>query len=229
MANGLTFDNPLEDPGFLNPSNYGGGGGTDWMGLAGQGFNLAGSFADYTSGRDSAQDMADAYAATADQAQQDAIRSSELADPFQQYRPGFAQQLSGILTGETDFRTDPGYQFRMGEATRETERAGAARGFNRSGNIMAAVNQRAQDVASSEYNNIINRLSGLAGATPQNAIAGGQVFGNLMGNVYGANIASAANRSQAGGSSGLGGLLGGIGSMLGGGGGGVLSSIGSIF
>ena len=193
----------------------------NWWDVAGAAAQGYGAYADYRSGRDSAEDLAKAYAETAEQAQLDAVKASGMADPFQEYRPGFAQQLSGIISGETDFRTDPGYQFRMDESMRETERAGAARGFNRSGNVMAALNERAQDVASSEYNNIINRLTGLAGATPQNAIAGGQTFGNMMGNVYSAQINSAANQSQSGGMSGMGGMMGGLG--------GLLSGIGSMF
>lgn len=201
MAEGSTLDNT---------------GGTDWWGMAESGLQGLGAYADYKSGRDSAKDLAKAYAATAEQAQGDALKASSMSDPFQEYRPGFAKQLAGIISGETDFRTDPGYRFRMDEAMQETERAGAARGFNRSGNIMAALNERAQSVASTEYSNIINRLTGLAGATPQNAISGGQTFGNMMGNVYSAQMSGAANQSQAGGASGLGGLLGGIGGMLGG-------------
>lgn len=105
--------------------------------------------------------------------------AQKMADPFSEYRGGLASRLNKIITGEEDFRTDPGYQFRLSEAMRETERGAAARGFNQSGNIMAAMNQRAQDVASNEYQNIIGRLTELAGAGSQNAVAGAQIYGDL--------------------------------------------------
>lgn len=174
---------------------------------------LIGGFLDYKSGKDSAKAMAEAYQQIQKDAREDAQVAAGMADPFQQYRGEIAQQLSGILSGEIDFTTDPGYQFRMGEAMRETERAAAARGFNRSGNVMASLNQRAQDVATAEYDRIINRLTNLAGAGSQNAIAGGQTYGSLLGNVYGAQVGAAANQAQAGG--GMGALIGGAAEAIG--------------
>lgn len=196
--------------------------GIDWWkaaetgaGVLGTIGGLYGSYADYRSGRDAAGNLADTYGRIAGDARTDAGTAAGMSDPYAQYRGDAAKQLSGIMSGDIDFKTDPGYQFRMSEAMRETERAGSARGYNNSGNIMAAVNQRAQDVASGEYTNIINRLTGLAGAMPQNAIAGGQNYGNMMGNVYGAQINQSVNASQAGGYAGQGGLARGVGNNIG--------------
>lgn len=97
-------------------------------------------------------------------------------DPSAQYRQGYASQLHGIMTGEQDFRTDPGYQFRFEEGQRATERGAAARGYNQSGNVLAALQERGQSMASAEYGNIMTRLTDLAGAGAQGAIAGGQAF-----------------------------------------------------
>ena len=200
-------------------TNYGSSstsGGTNWGGIINAGGQVLGGIFDYNQNRDSASDLSNAYNQISQDARQDAGIASNMADPYQQYRAGNANYLARLMSGDADFRTDPGYQFRLGEATRETERAAASRGFNRSGNVMAAIDQRSQDVASQEYNNIINRLIGLSGATPQNAIAGGQTYGNMMGTVYGAQLGAAANRSQASSGSGLGGLIGTAGSAIGG-------------
>lgn len=205
-------DSYTPDTGAWRGGSTSGSSGFNWAG-AGQIAQGLGSVFDFQAGRESAEDLAEKYGEIAVAAQGDAETAASRADPFAQYRPGAAQQLSGILSGEIDFRTDPGYQFRMDEAMRETGRAGAARGFNRSGNVMAALDTRAQGVASTEYNNIINRLTGLAGATPQNAIAGGQTYGNMMGNVYSAQLGATANASQAGGAAGIGGLIGGLGDI----------------
>lgn len=208
----------------LNAIDASQGGGVDWWKTAeatadilGTVGGLYGSYADYRSGRDAAGALSDTYGQIARDARTDAGTASGMSDPYAQYRGDAAKQLSGIMSGEIDFKTDPGYQFRMSEAMRETERAGSARGYNNSGNIMAAVNQRAQDVASGEYTSIINRLTGLAGAMPQNAISSGQNYGNMMGNVYGAQLGQTVNASQAGGYSGQGSLFspGNIGSTIG--------------
>ena len=210
--------------GFTGNSSAGGGGGwmdsiggmlggMDWGSILPAAGGALGGFFDMQQGQQSAADLSGAYKKIGKQAQKDAYYASGRADPYAEYRGAAADKLSGVLSGKIDWRTDPGYKFRMDEAMRETERAGASRGFNRSGNVMAALNDRAQGVASEEYGNIINRLTGLAGATPQNAIAGGQVYGNMMGNVYSAQLGQAANASQT--SSGKGGMAGGIGSLAG--------------
>ena len=107
-------------------------------------------------------------------------------DPFNPYRAEIAKKLSDIVAGRADWTADPGYQFRLKEANREVERAAAARGYNMSGNVMTALQQRSQDIASAEYQNVIARLTELGGATAQNAIAGGEAYGNIMGAGLGA-------------------------------------------
>lgn len=104
----------------------------------------------------------------------------KMIDPWNKYRAGYGDQLNRILQGEEDFTADPGYQFRVDEDTRATERAAAARGGNISGNVLAELGNRRQQMASQEYGNIINRLVGLSAATPENAIAGGQFYGQAM-------------------------------------------------
>lgn len=141
-------------------------------------------------------------------------------DPFAQYRGEIAGRLAGIVSGREDFKTDPGYQFRLSEAMRETERAGAARGMNVSGSTYAALQQRSQNIASQEYGNIINRLSYLAGATPQAAVAGGQAYGNIMSQMVTGQAEARMAQGQASAAQ-IGGMtqavVGGMGGMGGGG------------
>ena len=213
------FDTGVITDGFA-PTNSGSSssGGMDWGSMIGPAFDMMGGMFGSKADKQASQSMAETYGAIAKDARVDAGEASFRADPFATYRPAAADHLAGIFSGEKDFRADPGYKFRMDEAMRETERGAAARGFNRSGNVMAAMNQRAQDVASTEYGSIIDRLSGLAGATPQNAIAGGQTYGNMMSNVYGARTSGGANQAQVASSDSnmMSGMMGPMGDMLGG-------------
>ena len=189
----------------------GGGGQPNYYQMAG---NLIGGVVDHRSARKANEKLVEGYSQLNDDIRLDANYASEMTDPYQAYRGQHAADLSAIMSGEKDFRTDPGYQFRMDEAMRETERGAAARGFNRSGNVMASMNTRAQEVASAEYGNIINRLTNLAGATPQNAIGGGQVYGQMLGDAHSAQSGSMANAAAGASGGGMSDLLGGIGSMM---------------
>lgn len=120
------------------------------------------------------------------------------ADPFQQYRGEAAQRLYDIVLGEGDFTTDPGYQFRLQEGQRATERAASARGMNLSSNVMEALGRGSQEYASAEYDKIVNRLIGLAGATPQNAIAGAQLEAGIAGQATSGMAGAMVGRGEAG-------------------------------
>tara|TARA_R110000772_G_scaffold268714_2_gene397864 strand:+ start:841 stop:1440 length:600 start_codon:yes stop_codon:yes gene_type:complete len=100
-------------------------------------------------------------------------------DPGQANRAGYAEQLRGIMSGEVDFQEDPGYQFRFSEGMRATERGMAAKGYNQSGNVQAALQERGQGLASQEYNNILTRLTDLGSAGTQAGIAGGQAYADV--------------------------------------------------
>ena len=72
---------------------------------------------------------------------------------------------------ESDFKTDPGYGFRMSEGMKGLERSAAARGGLLSGATLKGVERFGQDIASNEYNNAYNRYVGNQ-ATQRNALAG---------------------------------------------------------
>jgi len=105
--------------------------------------------------------------------------------------------------GADDFQADPGYQFRLSEATRGADRSMAARGLTNSGTALRELSRVNQGMASDEFQNAYNRwmqqrqnqynmLSGLANT--------GQVTGEQLANIgsnysnqYGQNLGQAAN------------------------------------
>jgi hypothetical protein len=115
--------------------------------------------------------------------------------------------------GMSDFRTDPGYGFRLSEGMKALERSAAARGGLLSGATMKGITRFGQDTASGEYMNAFNRyqtnrsnqlnpLQSLMGAgqTSTNALtaAAGQT-GAGMGSTYMGMGQGVANAQMAGG------------------------------
>lgn len=115
------------------------------------------------------------------QLRQEAGTARQYADPFSQYRQQAATRLRDITLGDPQayLAQDPGYQFRLQEGTREVERAASARGMNISGNVLAALQERAQGLASQEYGASVQRLMELGGGFAQNAAIGGQLYGQM--------------------------------------------------
>ena len=70
--------------------------------------------------------------------------------------------------------TNPAYQFRQQEAQKALERSAASRGGLLSGQFAKALQERSQGLASEEFGNAFNRLSGLVGMGQQ---AGTQLAG----------------------------------------------------
>jgi hypothetical protein len=192
---------------------------------------------------------------------EEAGKSREMADPFSQYRAKAAERLYNLtLSGDTSaaLEQDPGYQFRLQEGTRQTERAMASRGMNVSGNVLAALQERGQGLASQEYGAAVSRLMELGGGYASNAVAGANIYSGmtmsglegLAGSEIGAGFAkargsagyyeyhaqanAAAGRGVASiwempGAGGGGGGGGAGGGGAGGGIGGMMGSIGSMF
>jgi hypothetical protein len=59
--------------------------------------------------------------------------------------------------------TNPAYQFRQQEAQKALERSAASRGGLLSGQFAKALQERSQGLASEEFGNAFNRLSGVVG------------------------------------------------------------------
>jgi hypothetical protein len=115
--------------------------------------------------------------------------------------------------GESDFKTDPGYGFRLSEGLKALERSAAARSGLLSGATLKGITRFGQDTASNEYMNAFNRyqtnrsnqlnpLQSLMGAgqTSTNALtaAAGQT-GAGMGSTYMGMGQGVANAQMAGG------------------------------
>lgn len=122
--------------------------------------------------------------------------------------------LGQINTGDfqrdfsaSDYRQDPGYQFRLSEGQNALERSAAARGSLNSGATLKALTRYGQNVASEEFGNAynrfnsdrdrrFNRLASIAGVG-QTANAQVGAAGQNFSNAYGQNSAGAANASSA--------------------------------
>jgi len=61
---------------------------------------------------------------------------------------------------------------------KSTSRAMAARGYNQSGNLFTALQDRASGLASQQYNAEVNRLMALSGATTGQPGVAGQIAAN---------------------------------------------------
>ena len=163
-------------------------------------------------------------------AQQGAVRDSNNTQRYmfdqqradaQPWRDAGAKALTGLQDADyqrdfsaSDFQQDPGYQFRMDEASKALERSSAARGGLTSGRFMKELMRQNQGMASEEYNNAYNRfnadrdrrfgrLSQIAGvgqtANTQVAQAGQNYANAYSQNVQGgANAVAAQAMGQAG-------------------------------
>src|SRR5215831_12898718 len=115
------------------------------------------------------------------------------------------------------FQTDPGYQFAMDQALQATQRAQGTGGWQGSGNVLTALQDRASGLAQQQYGNWVQRLApflpyslgGAAGAASQYTGEGtalakslqdqGNLFYNTatgVGNAQAAGITGAAQARQ---------------------------------
>lgn len=82
-----------------------------------------------------------------------------------------------------DWKTDPGYEFRVGEGMRALERSAAARGILSSGGTIRSATRYAQDYASNEYQRVFDRIATIAGRGQSAATTGSNVVVNTGENV----------------------------------------------
>jgi hypothetical protein len=77
--------------------------------------------------------------------------------------------------GKYDWKTDPGYQFRMDEGMRAIERSAASRGQLNSGANLRAITRYAQGTASEEFSRVFDRIGRIAGFGGSAATAGSNI------------------------------------------------------
>lgn len=113
-----------------------------------------------------------------------------------------ADLMEGIDSGRlidgpnpADFREDPGYQYRLGEALRAVEGSAAARGVLQSGGTMKGVARVASGLADQGYNDWWNRTRAVQGDefNRRSAVAGTGQAAVTQGVQQGANFASGAS------------------------------------
>lgn len=126
---------------------------------------------------------------------------SAMGQDASQYNPAIGSYGS-LMTpfSQTNWQTDPGYQFRLSEGAKALERSAASKGMSLSGAQQQALSRYNQGFASNEYGNVygrynndqtnqFNRLSSMAGL--------GQQANNSMANV-GMNTANQIGSNQLG-------------------------------
>jgi hypothetical protein len=126
-----------------------------------------------------AQGIADSNASSNQLMAQINAQNQARQEPFYQAGlkalPAYAQ---GVMPGgdlvrpfsETDFKTSPGYGFRLKQGVDAIDRSAAARGNLLSGATLKGVQRYGQDLASNEFQNAYNRYTGDQ-ATQRNALA----------------------------------------------------------
>lgn len=119
---------------------------------------------------------------------------------------GALGRLNDLLADPSSISSSPAYQFRMQQGQQALERSAAARGGLSGGGFMKSLDRYSQGLASDEYGNQWNRLSGLAQmgqGSAQNLGALGSNFANSMSNLYGAqgNAQAAGTMAAYGGAS----------------------------
>ena len=150
----------------------------------GAGLNLAGGVAGYAASKQAGRTQADAANAAAANFRPYAELGDQAAGQLQ---AGLNKNALLKDFGREDFRTDPGYKFRLSQGNQAIDRAAGARGSRYSGATLKALQRYAQDYASGEYQNAYDRYNTnrtmnynfLAGPAQIGAGAQGQV-GNYM-------------------------------------------------
>jgi hypothetical protein len=102
--------------------------------------------------------------------------AAAMSDPFMGERAGYQKQLLGLMTDPSTFKMDPGAIFARDQGLEGVARYGNAMfGTTRSGNTADTLNRDATGYAAQQYNQRINQLMTLSGATTGSpAAAGGQ-------------------------------------------------------
>ena len=81
------------------------------------------------------------------------------------------------------FQTDPGYQFARDEALQATQRQTGTGGFQGSGNVLTALQDRAAGLASQQYGNWVGRLQPYLGQETDLSKALAAVYGTAGGDI----------------------------------------------
>jgi len=186
-----------------------------------------GAGASYISGKNNAKAIGDASDTSADAANYAADLQYQMWEQEQENQKpwlekgeqGLNELGRGVLNngelvrkfGMSDFKTDPGYQFRMSEGIKALDRSASAGGNLLSGGAMKGITRFGQDTASQEYQNAYSRygvdqankynrlaaLSGVGQTTANQLGIAGQNYANNASNIAMGNAANQGNASLA--------------------------------
>ena len=120
---------------------------------------------------------------------QKAGQYAQQADPFAQYRSGYAAQLSNLLSNPNTVSQTPGYQFNLAQGLQAQQAQQAAQGRLVSGGALLQGQQYGQQLAGQTYQQQLQNLASLSGATQspatgataQAGLTAGQLGGYLGG------------------------------------------------
>jgi hypothetical protein len=91
--------------------------------------------------------------------------SPQQADPFSQYRSGLAAQLNNLLINPSTVTSTPGYQFNLSQGLQGLQAQQAAQGRLVSGGALLQGQQYGQNLAQQTYQQQLQNLASLSGAT----------------------------------------------------------------
>tara|TARA_R100001086_G_scaffold200856_1_gene117055 strand:+ start:3284 stop:4021 length:738 start_codon:yes stop_codon:yes gene_type:complete len=200
------------------------------IGAGGAALGAAGSIAGSVIQSNAAKDAAQTQAEATDRANQRQYEMyQEQRADFSPYRQAGGRALSMMENpdfqrdfSQSDFETDPGYEFRMAEAQKALERSAAARGGLMGGRMAKDLTRFSQGFASNEYQNAYNRfnadrdrrwgrlnaLAGMGQASAAGTAAAAQNYGNMGATLDVARGASLADGMVAQGNAIQGGIAG---------------------
>lgn len=116
--------------------------------------------------------------------------------PYNQAGQQALSQYTGILSGKTappDLSKMPGYQFQQQQGLNAIQNSAASRGQALSGNTMQGLEQFGQGLASTQFQDYMNRLAGLSGMGQAAASGVATAGGNL---IPAAGIAQSAGQAN---------------------------------
>lgn len=184
--------------------------------LIGAGGAIVGGMISGSAAKSAAGTQAAAARDAADVQRQMFERQVELQEPWRKAGEGALNRLTaGLAAGgefatpfsKTNWQTDPGYQFRLGEGLKALDRQAAARGGLISGAALKAATRYGQDYGSGEYQNAFNRyyqerqnmlaplqsLAGVGQTTAQQLGSAGQTMASNVGEMMTSGAAARAS------------------------------------
>lgn len=97
------------------------------------------------------------------------------ADPFRNYRDGFAQQLAALMADPSSVTKLPGYAANMKASEQALTRNLASQGLTGSGTAAEALTKFGAEYQGNAFNTYLSQLAGLAGAGSTGAGGAGQM------------------------------------------------------